>query len=135
MQSPPQLPNPTPIARFASLCHFPPEAGPTWRPASLANTCRGSFGSQFFVENRSGAGGNIGIEASVRSQPDGYTLLFTSDYVASAALISRLNIDPLKDLVPVILVSRLPIALAVHPSLGVNSVAELIALAKQQPGL
>src|SRR6266566_1981997 len=94
-----------------------------------------SFGSQFFVENRSGAGGNIGIEASVRSQPDGYTLLFTADYVASAAHISRLNIDPLKDLVPVILVSRLPVALAVHPSLGVNSVAELIALAKQQPGL
>src|SRR5262245_46120560 len=60
-----------------------------------------SFRSQFFVENRSGAGGNIGIEASARSQPDGYTLLFTADYVASAAHISRLNIDHLNDLVPV----------------------------------
>jgi tripartite-type tricarboxylate transporter receptor subunit TctC len=94
-----------------------------------------SFARQFFVENRSGAGGNIGIEAAARSQPDGYTLLVTSDYVASAAHISRLNIDPLKDLAPVICVSRLPVVLAVHPSLGVNSVAELITLAKQQPGL
>src|SRR5712671_4637680 len=61
-----------------------------------------SFGSQFFVENRSGAGGNIGSEASVRSEPEGSTWRVTADYVASAAHISRLNIDALKDLVPVI---------------------------------
>jgi tripartite-type tricarboxylate transporter receptor subunit TctC len=93
------------------------------------------FGRQIYVENRSGAGGNIGIEAAAKSPPDGYTLLVTSDYVASAAHGFKLNIDPLKDLVPVIQLARQPVVLAVHPSLGVNSIAELMALAKQQPGL
>jgi tripartite-type tricarboxylate transporter receptor subunit TctC len=126
-------PYPNRPVRF--LVPFPAGGGTDVAARIIGEYLSRSFGSQFFVENRSGAGGNIGIEASVRSQPDGYTLLFTSDYVASAAHISRLNIDPLKDLVPVILVSRLPVTLAVHPSLGVNSVAELIAVAKQQPGL
>jgi tripartite-type tricarboxylate transporter receptor subunit TctC len=94
-----------------------------------------SLGRQVFVENRAGAGGNIGLEAAARSSPDGYTFLVTADWVAGAVHVSKLNIDPLKDLVPVIYVSRLPVVLAVHPSLGVNSIAEFIALAKQQPGL
>jgi tripartite-type tricarboxylate transporter receptor subunit TctC len=93
------------------------------------------FGRQFYIENRSGAGGNIGIEAAAKSPPDGYTVLVTSDYVASAAHVFKLNIDPLKDLVPVIQLSRQPVVLAVHPSLGVNSIAELITIAKEQPGL
>ena len=93
------------------------------------------FGRQFYVENRSGAGGNIGIEAAAKSAPDGYTLLVSTDHVASSAHAFKLNIDPLKDLAPIIQLSRQPVVLAVHPSLGVNSVAELIAVAKQQPGL
>jgi tripartite-type tricarboxylate transporter receptor subunit TctC len=92
-----------------------------------------SLGRQFFIENRSGAGGNIGIEAAAKSAPDGYTLLATgNDVVASAP---HLNIDPLKDLLPVIQLSRQPVVLVVHPSLGVKSVAELVALAKRAPGL
>jgi tripartite-type tricarboxylate transporter receptor subunit TctC len=94
-----------------------------------------SFGRQFFIENRSGAGGNIGIEAAAKSAPDGYTLLATGDVVASAPHAFKLNIDPLKDLVPVSQLSRQPVVLAVHPSLGVSSVAELVALAKREPGL
>jgi tripartite-type tricarboxylate transporter receptor subunit TctC len=91
-----------------------------------------SFGRHFFVENRSGAGGNIGIEAAAKSAPDAYTLLATgNDLVATV----NLNIDPLKDLVPVIQLSRQPVVLAVHPSLGVESVAELVALAKRAPGM
>ena len=86
-------------------------------------------------KNRSGAGGNIGIEAAAKSQPDGYTLLVSTDHVASSPHAFKLNIDPLKDLAPVIQLSRQPVVLAVHPSLGVNSVSELIAVAKQQPGL
>jgi tripartite-type tricarboxylate transporter receptor subunit TctC len=93
------------------------------------------FGRQVYVENRSGAGGNIGIEAAAKSAPDGYTVLVSTDHVASAPHVYKLTIDPLKDLVPVIQLSRQPVVLAVHPSLGVTSLAELVALAKQQPGL
>jgi tripartite-type tricarboxylate transporter receptor subunit TctC len=95
-----------------------------------------SFGRHFFVENRSGAGGNVGIEAAAKSASDGYTLLATgNDLVATAPHAVNLNIDPLKDLVPVIQLSRQPVVLAVHPSLGVESVAELVALAKRAPGM
>src|ERR1700730_2376028 len=94
-----------------------------------------AFGQQVYIENKSGAGGNIGIEAAAKSPPDGYTVLVSTDHVASAAHVFKLNIDPLKDLVPVIQLSRQPVVLAVHPSLGVNSIAELVTLAKQQPGL
>src|SRR5262245_63655583 len=66
------------------------------------------FGRQFYVENRSGAGGNIGIEAAAKSPPDGYTLLVSTDHVASSAHSFKLNVDPLQDLAPVIQLSRQP---------------------------
>jgi tripartite-type tricarboxylate transporter receptor subunit TctC len=95
-----------------------------------------SFGRQFFIENKSGAGGNIGIEAAARAAPDGYTLLAIGPDVAASALHDfKLGVDPLKDLAPVIQLSRQPVVLAVHPSLGVTSVAELVAVATQTPGL
>ena len=94
-----------------------------------------AFGQQVYVENKSGANGTIGVEAAAKSAPDGYTILVTIDTVASNPHVFHTNIDPSKDLVPIIQVSRQPIVLAAHPSLGVNTLAELIALAKQQPGL
>jgi tripartite-type tricarboxylate transporter receptor subunit TctC len=94
-----------------------------------------SLGQQVYVENRSGANGTIGIEAAAKSQPDGYTVLIGLDAVASNPHVFNTNVDPTKDLLPVIQLSRQPIVLAAHPSLGINSLAELIALAKQQPGL
>jgi len=93
------------------------------------------FKHQFFVENRAGAAGNIGMEAAAKSSPDGYTLLVMGDQIASNPHLYKLNFDPVKDLLPVIQLSRQPVVLAVHPSLGVNSLDELIAKAKQQPGL
>ena len=93
------------------------------------------FKRQFFVENRAGAAGNIGMEAAAKSPPDGYTLLVAGDQIASNPHAYKLNFDPVKDLLPVIQLSRQPVVLAVHPSLGVNSLSELIAKAKQQPGL
>ncbi len=94
-----------------------------------------SLGQQFFVENRTGAGGTIGLEAAAKSPPDGYTVLVTNDNVVSAPHILRLGGEYAKDIVPVILLARQPQAVAVHPSLGVNSVKELVDLAKQRPGL
>src|SRR5215468_1130059 len=90
---------------------------------------------QIVVENKSGANGNIGIETAAKSPPDGYTVLVATDAVSSNPHVYKMNIDPLKALTPVIQLSRQPIVLAAHPSLGVTSLAEVIALARQQPGL
>ena len=94
-----------------------------------------AFGQQVVVENKSGANGNLGVESVAKSAPDGYTILVATDSVSSNPHVYKTNIDPLKDLVPVIQFSRQPIALAAHPSLGVNTLADVTALAKQQPGL
>jgi tripartite-type tricarboxylate transporter receptor subunit TctC len=101
----------------------------------IAENLSRAFGQQVYVENKSGANGTIGVEDAAKSAPDGYTVLVTIDTVASNPHVFHTNIDPSKDLLPIIQVSRQPIVLAVHPSLGVNSLAELIALAKKQPGL
>jgi len=94
-----------------------------------------SLHQQVVVENRTGANGNIGIEAAAKSPADGYTVLVTSDALSSNPHVYKMSIDPLKELVPVVQLSRQPIVLAAHPSLGIASLAELIALAQRQPGL
>jgi tripartite-type tricarboxylate transporter receptor subunit TctC len=94
-----------------------------------------SLRQQIVVENKSGANGNIGIETAAKAPADGYTVLVTTDALSSNPHVYKMNIDPLREFAPVIQLSRQPIVLAAHPSLGVTSIAELIALAKQQPGL
>jgi tripartite-type tricarboxylate transporter receptor subunit TctC len=101
----------------------------------IAESLSRAFGQQVYIENKSGANGTIGIEDAAKSAPDGYTILVTTDSVASNPHVFHTNVDPSKDLLPIIQLSRQPIVLAAHPSLGVNSLAELIALAKKQPGL
>jgi len=101
----------------------------------IADRLSRALGQQIVVENRSGANGNLGIESAAKSAPDGYTVLIGTDSVASNPHIYKMTIDPLTDLQPVAELSRQPIALAAHPSLGVRSLAELTALAKTQPGL
>ena len=101
----------------------------------IAEQLSRAFGQQVYVENKSGANGTIGIEDAAKSAPDGYTILVTIDTVTSNPHVYHTNIDPSKDLVPIIQVSRQPIVLAVHPSLGVSTLAELVTLAKKQPGL
>jgi tripartite-type tricarboxylate transporter receptor subunit TctC len=95
-----------------------------------------SLGQQVFIENRTGgAGGTIGIEAGIKSPPDGYNFLVCNDNAASAPHVLRLNVDFLKDLVPVSLLGRQPQVLVVHPSLEVKSVAELVAAVKKMSSL
>lgn len=88
------------------------------------------------VENRGGAGGNVGAEAVARADADGYTLLLAAPgpLAINPSLFQRLNFDPLKDFAPVALAASVPIVLAVHPQVRANSVAELVALARAEPG-
>ena len=94
-----------------------------------------TIGQQVYLENKLGAGGMIGIETAAKSPPDGYSVLVTNDNVASAPHVLRVNTDYVKDLVPVIQLSRQTLVLAVHSSFNVKSVAELIAAVKAQPGM
>ena len=101
----------------------------------LATRLQAALGQPVVVENRIGAGGNLGSEQAARAQADGYTLLFaTSSLTVSAALDQRLAIRSMQDLQPIALVANAPSVLVAGPSISVNSVAELLALAQRSPG-
>jgi tripartite-type tricarboxylate transporter receptor subunit TctC len=93
------------------------------------------LGQQLFVENHTGAGGAVGMDYAMKSAPDGYTILITNDNAASAPHILKLKYDYTQVLLPIIDIAHQPQVFAVHPSLGVNSVAEYVAYAKKNPGL
>jgi tripartite-type tricarboxylate transporter receptor subunit TctC len=114
---------------------YPPGGATDVAARAVAERIAPALGQSVLIENRAGAGGNIGIEYVVKSEPDGYTVLVAPDFVTSAPHVYKLNYDPMKQLVPVIQLSRQPVILGVHPSLGVSTVAELVALAKAKPGL
>jgi len=88
------------------------------------------------VENRGGANGQIGLQTLKQSAPDGYTIAMTSDtpMTVNPWIYKNIPYDPMRDFIPVISTIRLPSMLAVHPSVPVHNVAELIALAKAKPG-
>ena len=92
------------------------------------------IGKQMVVENRGGAGGLIGIEMAAQAKPDGYTLLFTTAAFATNPSLYKVSYDPIKSFTPIAKVGSGPNVLAVHPGVPVNSVKELIALVKKQPG-
>jgi tripartite-type tricarboxylate transporter receptor subunit TctC len=94
------------------------------------------LGQPFIVENRGGAGTTLGATAVARSEPDGYTIMVgtASTFAAAPGLYKRLAYDPNKDFAPVMMFATVPFVLVVHPSLGVRSVSELVALAKSKPG-
>ena len=100
----------------------------------VASKLNAAWNVPVIVENRPGAGGNIGTEFVAKSPPDGYTLLMTpNSHAYNASLYSKPPYDPVKDFAPITLVATSPFLLVVHPSLPVKSVNELIALAKSRP--
>ena len=94
------------------------------------------LGRQVVVENRAGATGTIGAEVVAKSPPDGYSLYLASQTTHAVApyMYSKVGYDPIKDFAPVTLVSHNPLLAVVHPSLGVKSIKELVAMAKKRPG-
>jgi len=94
-----------------------------------------ALGQTVIVDNRPGAGSNLGSEIVAKAPPDGYTLIMATPALASnQALYGKLNYDPVNGFAPVTLVAEIPIALVVHPSMPTKTVKELIALAKANPG-
>ncbi|MBI3053291.1 MAG: tripartite tricarboxylate transporter substrate binding protein [Betaproteobacteria bacterium] len=115
---------------------YPAGGGSDLLARPLAQSLTETFGQQVIVENRGGAGGNLGMELVAKSPPDGYTLVLglTAQYAVNPSLYSKLPYDPVKDFAPVALLVRNPYVLSVHPSLPVRSAKELIALAKTRAG-
>ena len=115
---------------------FPPGASTDIASRAIAVELAKLLGQPVVVENRAGAGGNIGAEAAARSAPDGYTLFMTTNNIHSMnpLLYSRMSYDPNKDFAPVAPLLIASLVLVQHPSLKVSSVQELVALAKANPG-
>ena len=111
--------------------------GPTDAMArTLANAIKPPLGQVMVVENKAGAGANIGAEYVARSEADGYTLMFgtSAPLAINISLYKKIGYDPLKSFAPIIKIGHLPNVLVVHPSVPVQNVKELIAYAKANPG-
>ena len=115
---------------------FPPAGSTDLSGRAVADKLGQRLGQPVVVENKPGAGGNIGSDVAAKSPPDGYTLLVgtVGTHAINGSLYSKMPYDHLKDFAPVILLSTTPNVLVVHPSLPANSVKEVIALAKAKPG-
>ncbi len=114
---------------------FPPGGSLDFNARAITDKFSEILGQQLFIDNRSGASGTIGTGIAARSAPDGYTLLLqTIPFITSPILYKTAGYDPVNDFAPISLLSTVPMAISVHPSLPVRSVQELIALARSRPG-
>jgi tripartite-type tricarboxylate transporter receptor subunit TctC len=101
---------------------------------AIAQRLGEAWGRNVVVDNRPGASGMIGTEIATKAEPDGHTLLgHTSSYPATAAVRAKLPFDPGRAIVPVAMIAKAPMLLAVHPSVPAKSIKELVALAKKNP--
>jgi tripartite-type tricarboxylate transporter receptor subunit TctC len=125
---------PYPARAIRLIIPFPPGGSNDVVGRVLATQLGERLGRPVVVDNRGGAGGVIGTEMAAKAEPDGYTLLFISTAFPAGVSLHKLGYDPVKSFVPVAMVAAGPNVLAVNPNLPVNSVRELIALAKAKPG-
>lgn len=114
---------------------FPPGGATDVAARTVADKLSRALAQQFVVDNRSGASGAIGATEAARAAPDGYTFLFAADPVETLHLVMKdVQFDLQRDFIPVTQVTTQPLAIAVHPSVGVKTIQEFIALAKANPG-
>ncbi|MFN0164266.1 MAG: tripartite tricarboxylate transporter substrate binding protein [Burkholderiales bacterium] len=115
---------------------YPAGAGTDIATRMLAQRISDGWGQAMVVENRPGAGAIVGVDAVAKAVPDGYTIGIgdMGPLAINQALYAKLPYDTLRDLAPVVELANLPFVLVAHPSLGVTTVAELLALARRRPG-
>jgi tripartite-type tricarboxylate transporter receptor subunit TctC len=115
---------------------FPPGGSLDVVARAIGQKLTEAWGQPVVIDNRPGAGGNIGADLVAKSAPDGYTILegALSTHAVNVSLYSKMPYDPVKDFAPITLVAITPNVLVVNPSFPVNSVPELIAYAKAHPG-
>jgi len=131
----PALAQEYPAKQIRLVVSFPAGGGSDLVARIVAQKLAGALGQPVVPDNRAGASGNIAAEIVAKSPADGYTLLFTNSSLSiSPAVFRKLNYDPVKELTAISMASSYPFALVVHPSLPVQSVKALVALAKSKPG-
>jgi tripartite-type tricarboxylate transporter receptor subunit TctC len=123
-----------PVKPVRLIIPFPPGGSNDVVGRMIATHLGEHLGKQVIVDNRSGAGGVIGTEIGANAAPDGYTLAIISIAHAVNPWLYKLNYDPIKSFTPIAVLASGPNVLAINPALPVNSVKELVALAKQKPG-
>jgi tripartite-type tricarboxylate transporter receptor subunit TctC len=125
-----------PTRSITLVVPYPAGGGVDAMARVVAQKLSDAFRQTVTVDNRGGGGGTIGTRAVARAAPDGYTLLLghTGTLSINPSLYTKLGLDPRKDFAPIGLVASMPVALLAHPSFAARTVAEVIALAKQQPG-
>jgi tripartite-type tricarboxylate transporter receptor subunit TctC len=117
------------------IAPFPPGGSVDITARFIAEPLGGQLGTRVVIENRSGASGNIGMEAAARAAPDGYTVVLnTIPLVTNQSLFEKVTWDPIKDFAPIGMVATSPHVLVVHNKVPANSVAELVRLARANPG-
>ncbi len=118
------------------IVSFPPGGSSDLVARGMAPRMTERLGQQVVVENRPGAGGNIGVDVVAKSAPDGHTigLAAVGALAINPSLYAQMPFDPVKDLAPVSLLANIPIVIAAHPSTPAGNVRELVALLKAQPG-
>ena len=129
-------PTPGPRIRSAWWCRSRPAAAPTSSPARSANKVSGLTHWNFIVDNKPGAGGNLGVDVAAKAAPDGYTLVVgqTSNLAINATLYPRLPYNPVKDLTPISLIGSSALAIVVASNSPYRTLADAVGAARANPG-
>ncbi|MSP97033.1 MAG: tripartite tricarboxylate transporter substrate binding protein [Betaproteobacteria bacterium] len=124
-----------PVKPIRLVVPYAPGGGVDIIARATAQELAKRLGQQIIVDNRTGAGGNIGSDTVAKAPPDGYTLLMASPAnTINSSLYTNMPYDPLRDLIPVALIGSVPSVMVANPSLPVRDIKQLIALAKANPG-